>query len=215
MPIRCACEQRRLASVEIDPRPMHGGQQFIANPVERAKNRSKSKVRAKVEHSIGVIKHVFGFAKVRYRGLKKNERHLIVTCALANLFIVPDSTPATIAIRRVVICLICGKHHEAGAQTQSNGRILSLWTRFVGHPAPVPRLSATRSALIQTFPNCPAGYTPAGGRRPPAIPAYPRVAAMPPAVSGQPIATTAPIRSTLSWHQPLEMRPREMCQCRT
>jgi IS5 family transposase len=88
MPIRCACEQRRLASVEIDPRPMHGGQQFIANPVERAKNRSKSKVRAKVEHSIGVIKHVFGFAKVRYRGLKKNEHRLIVTCALANLFIV-------------------------------------------------------------------------------------------------------------------------------
>jgi hypothetical protein len=104
---------------------------------------------------------------------------------------------------------------EAGAQTQSNGCILSLWTRFVGHPAPVPCLSATRSALIQMFPNSPAGYTPAGGRRPPAIPAYPRVAAMPPAVSGQPIATTAPIRSTLSWHQPFEMRPREMCQCRT
>ena len=55
---------------------------------ERAKNRSKSKVPAKVEHSIGVIKRVFGFAKVRYRGLKKNEHRLIVTCALANLFIV-------------------------------------------------------------------------------------------------------------------------------
>jgi IS5 family transposase len=41
--------------------------------VERAKNRSKSKVRAKVAHSIGVIKRVFGFAKMRYRGLKKNE----------------------------------------------------------------------------------------------------------------------------------------------
>ena len=56
--------------------------------MERAKNRSKSKVRAKVEHSIGVIKRVFGFAKVRYRGLKKNEHRLIVTYALANLFIV-------------------------------------------------------------------------------------------------------------------------------
>ena len=40
----------------------------------------------KVEHSIGVIKRVFGFAKVRYRGLKKNAHRLIVTCALANLF---------------------------------------------------------------------------------------------------------------------------------
>lgn len=55
---------------------------------ERAKNRTKSKVRAKVEHAIGVIKRIFGFAKVRYRGLKKNGCRLIVTCALANLFIV-------------------------------------------------------------------------------------------------------------------------------
>ncbi|MGC2204191.1 MAG: transposase [Stellaceae bacterium] len=39
-----------------------------------------------VEHSIGVIKRVFGFAKVRYRGLKKNAHRLLVTCALANLF---------------------------------------------------------------------------------------------------------------------------------
>ena len=54
--------------------------------VERAKNRTKSKVRAKVEHAIGVIKRVFGFAKVRYRGLKKNEHRLVVTSALANLF---------------------------------------------------------------------------------------------------------------------------------
>jgi IS5 family transposase len=45
-------------------------------------------VRARVEHVIGVIKRVFGFAKVRYRGLKKNTHRLLVTCALANLFIV-------------------------------------------------------------------------------------------------------------------------------
>ena len=43
----------------------------VVDEAERAKNRTKSKVRAKVEHSIGVIKRVFGFAKVRYRGLKK------------------------------------------------------------------------------------------------------------------------------------------------
>jgi transposase, IS5 family len=30
---------------------------------------------------------VFGFAKVRYRGLSKNTHRLLVTCALANLFI--------------------------------------------------------------------------------------------------------------------------------
>jgi IS5 family transposase len=36
----------------------------VLDEVERAKNRTKSKVRARVEHSIGVIKRVFGFAKV-------------------------------------------------------------------------------------------------------------------------------------------------------
>ena len=38
---------------------------------ERAKNRSKSKVRSKVEHVFGVLKLKFGFVKVRYRGLAK------------------------------------------------------------------------------------------------------------------------------------------------
>ena len=58
----------------------------VVDESERAKNRTKSKVRAKVEHPIGIIKRVFGFAKVRYRGLRKNAHRLIVTCALANLF---------------------------------------------------------------------------------------------------------------------------------
>jgi IS5 family transposase len=58
----------------------------VVDEVEKAKNRTKSRVRAKVEHSIGVIKRVFGFAKVRYRGLAKNAHRLFVTCALANLF---------------------------------------------------------------------------------------------------------------------------------
>ena len=35
----------------------------VVDLVERAKNRTKSKVRARVEHSIGVVKRVFGFAK--------------------------------------------------------------------------------------------------------------------------------------------------------
>ena len=59
----------------------------VIDEAEKARNRTKSKVRAKVEHSIGVIKRVFGFAKVRYRGLVKNAHRLFVTCALANLFI--------------------------------------------------------------------------------------------------------------------------------
>ena len=60
----------------------------VVDETERAKNRTKSKVRAKVEHAIGVIKRVFGFVKVRYRGLAKNAHRLFVTCALANLYLV-------------------------------------------------------------------------------------------------------------------------------
>jgi IS5 family transposase len=58
------------------------------NEIDKAKNRTKSQVRAKVEHVIGVIKRVFGFSKVRYRGLAKNLHRLEVTAALANLFMV-------------------------------------------------------------------------------------------------------------------------------
>jgi IS5 family transposase len=45
-------------------------------------------VRAKVEHPIGVIKRIFGFTKVRYRGLAKNLHRLEVTAALTNLYMV-------------------------------------------------------------------------------------------------------------------------------
>jgi IS5 family transposase len=55
---------------------------------ERAKNRTKSSVRSKVEHVFGVMKLKFGFTKVRYRGLAKNANRLFATCALVNLFMV-------------------------------------------------------------------------------------------------------------------------------
>ncbi len=58
----------------------------IVDAVVWAKNRTKSKVRAKVEHVFQVMKLKFGFVKVRYRGLKKNAHRLFVACALVNLF---------------------------------------------------------------------------------------------------------------------------------
>lgn len=53
---------------------------------QKARNKTKSKVRAKGEHPLLVIKRLFGFMKTRYRGLRKNAHRLFVTCALANLF---------------------------------------------------------------------------------------------------------------------------------
>ena len=55
--------------------------------VERTCNRTKSKVRAKVEHVFLVIKRIFGWSKVRYRGLAKNTNWLFVACGLANLYV--------------------------------------------------------------------------------------------------------------------------------
>jgi len=53
---------------------------------ERARNRTKSRVRAKVEHPFLILKRVFGFTKVRYRGLDKNANRLFVACGLVNLY---------------------------------------------------------------------------------------------------------------------------------
>jgi IS5 family transposase len=55
-------------------------------PELRATNRRKSRVRVRVEHPMGVIKRVFKFTKVCYRGLAKNRHRLVVVSALANLF---------------------------------------------------------------------------------------------------------------------------------
>ena len=60
----------------------------VVDEVERSKNRTKSGVRAKVEHPVRVLKGVFGFVKVRYRGLAKNTQRLWVSCGLTNLFMV-------------------------------------------------------------------------------------------------------------------------------
>ena len=57
------------------------------NEVERSKNRNKSRVRARVEHVFAVVKRLWGFAKVRYRGLAKNATRSFVALGLANIFL--------------------------------------------------------------------------------------------------------------------------------
>ena len=54
--------------------------------VKRGKNRNKSRVRARVEHVFGVVKRLWGFNKVRYRGLAKNATRAFTALALANIF---------------------------------------------------------------------------------------------------------------------------------
>ncbi len=47
----------------------------------------KSSVRCKVEHIFRIIKCQFGYRKVRYRGLKKNENRLYAMFTCANLYL--------------------------------------------------------------------------------------------------------------------------------
>ena len=53
---------------------------------EKRKNRTKSRVRAKVEWPFRILKRVFGYTKVRYRGILKNHHWHLAAFALVNLY---------------------------------------------------------------------------------------------------------------------------------
>ena len=55
---------------------------------QRAINRARSRTRARGEHPLHVVKRLWGFAKVRYRGLAKNLARAWTMFALANLYLV-------------------------------------------------------------------------------------------------------------------------------
>lgn len=65
-----------------------GTKQHPVSPRWRAINRARSRVRARGEHAFHVIKTLWGFTKVRYRGLAKNTARLFALFALANLYLV-------------------------------------------------------------------------------------------------------------------------------
>jgi IS5 family transposase len=55
--------------------------------LDRILNRLKSRVRSRVEHVFAVIKRLWGFDKVRYRGLAKNATRAFVATGLANIYL--------------------------------------------------------------------------------------------------------------------------------
>ncbi len=59
----------------------------LTEELERIVNRAKSRVRARVEHVFAVVKRMWGFGKVRYRGLSKNAKRSFVATALANIYL--------------------------------------------------------------------------------------------------------------------------------
>ena len=63
-----------------------GNRASALSDAEVSKNRTKSRVRAYVEHPFRILKCVFGFRKVCYRGIAKNLNRLQVSFALVNLY---------------------------------------------------------------------------------------------------------------------------------
>ena len=55
--------------------------------IARLINRSKSRVRSKVEHVFAVVKRLWGFNKARYRGLAKNATRAFVCLGLASIYL--------------------------------------------------------------------------------------------------------------------------------
>jgi IS5 family transposase len=55
---------------------------------QRRLNRLRSATRARGEHAFRVVKQLWGYRKVRYRGLAKNTARLFTMFALANLYLV-------------------------------------------------------------------------------------------------------------------------------
>lgn len=64
-----------------------GSKYHPVNARWRAINRARSRVRACGEHPFRVVKHLWGFRKVRYRGLAKNTARVFAIFALANLYL--------------------------------------------------------------------------------------------------------------------------------
>ena len=56
--------------------------------------RLKASVRAKVEHPFLKVKRLFGYGKVRYRGLAKNTQRLALLLGLGNLLTVESQLAA-------------------------------------------------------------------------------------------------------------------------
>lgn len=53
----------------------------------RSRKHIKSRTHARVEHVFAVVKQLWGFAKVRYRGIAKNAPRSLVVLGLANIYL--------------------------------------------------------------------------------------------------------------------------------
>jgi IS5 family transposase len=61
---------------------------YQLTPKDMAYNRRQSQIRAKGEHAFLIVKHLWQYRKVRYKGLFKNAAQVFSLFALANFYLV-------------------------------------------------------------------------------------------------------------------------------
>ena len=86
----CACQQGSIASKAPNAQDLtnqRARKGSVTEGLERMVNRDKSRVRARVEHVFGVVKRLWGFGKVRYRGLAKNATRAFVALGWVNIYL--------------------------------------------------------------------------------------------------------------------------------
>jgi IS5 family transposase len=76
--------RERGVRYRVNRRPQPG---YPLTEAQRRLNRLRSAIRARGEHAFHVVKRLWGFTKVRYRGLAKNTARLFSAFALANLYL--------------------------------------------------------------------------------------------------------------------------------
>jgi len=81
------CPQKSKIEYRINKRACKKGKlaEGLSREVEREIERRKSSVRSKVEHPFRIVKELFGYRKVVYRGLSKNLNRLQVLFGSANM----------------------------------------------------------------------------------------------------------------------------------
>jgi IS5 family transposase len=79
-----ACAAAHGVRYRVNRRGTH---QRPLTAAQRRTNRRRSQARARGEHAFHVVKRLWGFTKVRYRGLAKNTVRLFAAFALANLYL--------------------------------------------------------------------------------------------------------------------------------
>jgi IS5 family transposase len=103
----------------------------VVDEVERGKNRDKLKIRARVEHVFGVVKRLWGFGKVRYRGLNKNATRAFTALALANIYLARQRLMAQYVPKGGIWAQRPEKQPKRAAKEVAFDFLSSKWHQFI------------------------------------------------------------------------------------